>query len=452
MINCVLFVRAQRNLTEPYDFIYEKDDVPLPREKYSAYAPIMSFFVGKDFADVPFVTTDDWETATGRVYPPHGVDIRSEKNRKRNAVPWSERTPTAFFRGNATGPGTDARSNQRIRLARVSAAWKEDGSHGAGNGVDGVRYLDAGLVGWNFRDRKMQGQPMTFIKPKELGLPKADRVPMYAQMKYKYHVYVDGHCAAMRYASMMPLGAVILKVLSVTKADSMWYFPLLRPYDIHAAQPDPGGDHIPVAPDLSDLSEVITWCKQHDEVCERIASNSSALYERLIAKEGQIDYMQLVLHEIAARFHSNFARVAPTTERLPAAVAAFGLAPEGLADWFACGSREYTDTLIGVCTAPAPTITGLASRECRCPQCAAKRDAAAAELARAQASSSGSGARAGVGGGSTRSVGGGSGGGTGTRLSGLGDTLHAMRGSNAPKPTLVINDKIRALLEARRVA
>lgn len=98
---------AQRNLTEPYDFIYDHDDTPLARELYrcaavistarerrrswacslrrrhtaraiavsrvarrhrppcSSYAPIVSFFVGKDFADVPFVTTDDWETATG---------------------------------------------------------------------------------------------------------------------------------------------------------------------------------------------------------------------------------------------------------------------------------------------------------------------------------------------------------------------------------------------------
>jgi hypothetical protein len=73
-------------LTEPYDFLYDADDTPLPRERYATYAPILSFFVGRDFADVPFVTTDDWETATGRVFPPHGVDLRSEKNRKRAAV------------------------------------------------------------------------------------------------------------------------------------------------------------------------------------------------------------------------------------------------------------------------------------------------------------------------------------------------------------------------------
>jgi hypothetical protein len=45
-----------------------------------------------------------------------------------------------------------------------------------------------------------------------MGFELVDRVPMYKQMRYKYQIYVDGHCAAMRYASMMTLGALILKV------------------------------------------------------------------------------------------------------------------------------------------------------------------------------------------------------------------------------------------------
>ena len=105
----------------------------------------------------------------------------------------------------------------------------------------------------------------------------------------------------MRYASMMPLGAVILKVDSATKADSMWYFPLLRAFDPHAprragdvAAGLGGGDHIRVKADLSDLREVIAWCRAHDAECERIAANSRALYERLIAREGQLDYLQLL--------------------------------------------------------------------------------------------------------------------------------------------------------------
>jgi hypothetical protein len=426
------FPHLKRNLTEPYDFLNERDDTPLARELYASYAPIASFFVGKDFADLPLVTTDDWETATGLVFPPHFIDIRSAKNRKAHDLPFADRTPTAFFRGNSTGPGTDTSTNQRIALARVSADWAASPAYGPGNPVDGVRFLDAGLVRWNFRDRKLQGQPMTYIKPTQRGMPvaNADHVPMYAQVRYKYHVYVDGHCAAMRYASMMPLGAVILKVDSVTKADSMWYFPLLMPYDIRSPAPNPAGDHIRVAADLSDLAEVIAWCKQHDAECARIAASSKALYERLVAREGQLDYMQLLVHEVAARFRSAPHAAAEAVSAARAEAAAKGLDETGTAllagcspattapalatppfggggagagagagaaavdVWFGFDNPEYAATRIGPSAAAPPILPDLATAACACPACAKKR-AAAEQLAVSGAAAAARGAGAG---------------------------------------------------------
>ena len=43
--------------------------------------------------------------------------------------------------------------------------------------------------------------------------------PIFEQSKYKYLVYVDGHCAACRYGFMMRLGSVILKVAPRQVAD-----------------------------------------------------------------------------------------------------------------------------------------------------------------------------------------------------------------------------------------
>ena len=417
------FPHLKRNASEPYDFIFDEDDLPLSRESYSTYAPIASFFVGKDFADLPLVTTDDWETATGRVFPPNAVDIRSEKNRKSNDVPWAERKATAFFRGNSTGPGTDVETNQRIKLAALNQAWKSQPQYADGNPLDGVRYLDAGIVNYNMRDRKMQGRPMTFIKPEFLRIDKVDRVPMYAQARYKYHLYVDGHCAAMRYASMMPLGVVILKVASVTKADSMWFFQLLRPYDIRAEHPDPAGDHIPVAADLSDLADVIAWCKAHDDVCQRIVANCRSLYDRVVSIEGQLDYMQLMTHEIAKRFVPQAQRAEASAGAVAAAgaqllVPAFAAPPSaGDADWFGPSNREYAITGIGPTRLgpPAPRQgmhglsatsnaynfeaddggVGLETADCPCPQCevlradAAKRERDAAALRELAAANSG---------------------------------------------------------------
>jgi hypothetical protein len=60
-------------------------------------------------------------------------------------------------------------------------------------------------------------------------------------------------------------------------------------------------DHIPVKADLSDLADVIAWCKTHDLQCQEIVHNAEKLYDRLINTEGQLDYMQLMTYHIAKR-------------------------------------------------------------------------------------------------------------------------------------------------------
>jgi hypothetical protein len=160
------------------------------------------------------------------------------------------------------------------------------------------------------------------------------------------------------------------QVASYTKADSMWYFPLLRPYYHRSATPDPTGDHIPVAADLSDLQEVIQWCKTHDAECARIAANSRALYERLIAREGQLDYLQLVLCEIAARFRPQGGAAPPAAT----CTLAPGIAkcPSASGDWFGADSASYAAVGIGASApAPPPPRPEWRTTECECPSCAA---------------------------------------------------------------------------------
>ena len=116
--------------------------------------------------------------------------------------------------------------------------------------------------------------------------------PIYEQSKYKYLVYVDGHCAACRYGFMMRLGSVIIKVESRQVADTMWYFPLLKPYV----------DHVPVKDDLSDLEEKIRWCREHDDECRKIADNAKAFYEKYVARRALLDYVEMVCKSMSRRF------------------------------------------------------------------------------------------------------------------------------------------------------
>lgn len=156
-------------------------------------------------------------------------------------------------------------------------------------------YLDAKIVGWNMRDKKIAGRPMTYIRKTDFPFSggRENFFPIYEQSKFKYLVYVEGHCAACRYGFMMRLGSVILKVESLCVADSMWYFPLLRPYY----------DHVPVKADLSDLQEKIEWCRANDDKCQEIAQNALRLYERYVARDGLLDYLQVMLCEVAKRWY-----------------------------------------------------------------------------------------------------------------------------------------------------
>jgi hypothetical protein len=189
-------------------------------------------------------------------------------------------------------------------------------------------FLDAQVTGWNMRDKKIAGCPITFVDKgtvaKELGYEDTREgrkdavgrhhfVPVYEQSRYKYLIYVEGHCAANRYAFLMRLGSVIFKVDSRCVADEMWMFPSLEALELapggggeeaggaglralNAA--DGGADHIAVKADLSDLREKVEWCRAHDRECEVIARNCTRKYERLVGKEAIFDYMEVMTHEI----------------------------------------------------------------------------------------------------------------------------------------------------------
>ena len=306
---------TSHKLTEPYGFLFDRDDkdpaagVPLEREVHPTYAPICSFYVSRRFADLPFPSTEDWLAATGEVFPSPTPwvekdrrtggermgkikDLFTRENFSRFRKEWGEKVNTAFFRGSATGGGTTIATNQRLHLSDINYRWSKDPLL-SGTSADGVPYLDAGVVGWNARCKKVAGHPMTHLDPSMLEFTLAGRTEMYEQGVYKYLIYVEGHCAANRYAFMMRMGSVIIKVESMCVADQLWFFPLLN-----GDVTDPLCDHVPVKADLSDLQERLQWCRDNDARCQQIAARTQEVYDRYVSKDGIMDYMQLLMSEI----------------------------------------------------------------------------------------------------------------------------------------------------------
>jgi hypothetical protein len=297
---------------EPYGFIYDKDDrreeddVPLKRQKYNFYTPIVSFYCSHRFADLPFPTSEDWEAATGMVYPKSFYhtyvgddlcvdaprDLFTEENFIKFSCDWSNKVDTAFFRGTATGGGVTVETNQRLKCAALSTEWSNT-EHPSPYGGD-PPFLNAAIVGWNKRDKKLWDQPMAYIDENKFDFKgsKANFTPIYEQSRYKYLIYIEGHCAACRYGFMMRMGSVILKVESRCVADSMWYFPILKPWE----------DHVPIKADLSDLAEKIQWCRDNDDKCKVIAARAKVLYDTYVHKEACLDYVQMISREINAQY------------------------------------------------------------------------------------------------------------------------------------------------------
>eukprot|EP00611_Tribonema_gayanum_P020467 TRINITY_DN3738_c0_g4_i2.p1 TRINITY_DN3738_c0_g4~~TRINITY_DN3738_c0_g4_i2.p1 ORF type:complete len:731 (-),score=261.28 TRINITY_DN3738_c0_g4_i2:127-2268(-) len=315
---------AQKQVpVEPYGFIFDRDDrdpsqdVPLKRHKYKCYTPIASFYCSDRFADIPFPPSEDWEAAVGKVYPKTFThkynsktkeveideprDLFTQENFVKFKCAWEDKVDTAFFRGTATGGGVTVETNQRLKSASLSHEWKSDPRY---NGSDGTApYLDSAITGWNKRDKKIHSEPMMYLKDSDFPFAggKENFTPIYEQSKYKYLIYIEGHCAACRYGFMMRLGSVILKAESSCVADLMWYFPLLQPMV----------DHVPVKADLSDLAEKIEWCRTHDEECKAIAARAGALYEKYVHKSACMDYVQALSHELNKRYRHHPAFIEP---------------------------------------------------------------------------------------------------------------------------------------------
>ena len=106
---------------------------------------------------------------------------------------------------------------------------------------------------------------MDFNDPNELkekGVNLVEYVDQEEQKKYKYVIYIEGNSAAYRLSYMLSNDYVVLIVKSKFK---LWYEELLKEYE----------HYVPIKEDLSDLSEIIKWCKQNDSKCKEIMINAN---------------------------------------------------------------------------------------------------------------------------------------------------------------------------------
>ena len=268
------FPLLKKDLTEPYESLYNNKKLPLLSFCEKKYYPILSMTTSEDFADIPIPTLEDWARVSsiedGKLFiPPRSY-------RHTFNLDFSSKTPIALFRGASTGEGTDSKTNIRLKLAELS-------NRGITDQTDGLKFLDAGITKWNSRIRKeFNKDHLTTIDYNKLPFGLVSPITPTEQSNYKYIINVDGHCSAFRLSLEFGMGSVILLVKSRYK---LWFHDMIKPW-VH---------YVPVSEDLEDLIDRIKWCKTHPQECQKIVDNSLKFYRKVLGKNGIMDYMQYLL-------------------------------------------------------------------------------------------------------------------------------------------------------------
>ena len=274
------FPILKKNGTEPYNHIFG-DNQPLLSHKYDQYSPVLSMVTTDEYADIAIPTGDDWSRVGSYDGKFFGDNCKSFPTIEQFNIKWSDKKPTAVFRGASTGCGVTINTNVRLKLSYISATTPPD--------AQGILLIDAGISKWQLRPRKLAGQKylQTIDIPEmnKQGIHLASFLTPLQQCGYKYLVHVDGHVSAFRLSLEMSMGCCILLADSKYR---LWFRNLMKPMV----------EYVPVKSDLSDLIEQIKWCRDNDKACKKIAENAKKFYIKYLQKDGILDYLQKLIIDL----------------------------------------------------------------------------------------------------------------------------------------------------------
>lgn len=264
------FPLITKNGMEPYNHMWGANQ-PLVSHSYEKYAPILSMSKTDNYADVLIPTWEDWQRVQfqkGKFF----LESCTKYEDSFSTTPWKDKISKAVFRGSTTGCGTTIETNMRLKACAMS--------------VDHPEYLDCGITSWNFRPRKHENSDkLTTMEKSTFPFSIANRLTIQEQTEYKYFLNIEGHVAAFRLSYELSSGTLVLLVASKWK---IWYQDMIKPY-VH---------YVPVKADLSDLIEIIDWCREHDAECEQITKNARKFFDEYLNYDSLLDFYQKTLVEM----------------------------------------------------------------------------------------------------------------------------------------------------------
>lgn len=225
-------------------------------------APVFAFAKHQDSHAI--VLIPDFEALSGQsVHLLHTVDQGNKK------YPWNKKIAKAFWRGATTGTVISKENFLTLPRSQAVTCSLEHPSLIDARFTHLVQCNDSELVRERFSSY--------------FSLP----ISVKNHMAYKYQLLIDGNtCAYSRAYWQLFSNCAILKQES---PNIQWFYSLLKPY-VH---------YIPVANDLIDLSEKVTWSKDHDKEIQKIISNAQRIAKENLNQSEVYYYLYLVLKKYA---------------------------------------------------------------------------------------------------------------------------------------------------------
>ena len=226
-----------------------------------------------NFSCGPTKKPDDWEVGNGN------------NDRFRDNFKWENKIEKVVWRGNGTNCGTTEKNNQRLQLHQM--------------GKDNTEYMNVGIIGWNPRDKFDKKTKKLSIIDSTKFRQLVNRMGYNEQFEYKYHLNLDGHVSAFRLGYLLSQNILILQVES-NYGWYLWYQKNLIPYDIyHKDNPNNKKSHyILVKKDLSNLIEIIKWCRNNDGIVKQIILRATSYYQFNLKKNNLIERVGTIIKNI----------------------------------------------------------------------------------------------------------------------------------------------------------
>lgn len=194
---------------------------------------------------------------------------------------WAKKKKTrAVFRGGPTGCGYTEETNMRLKLDSINSRLLDVRL----TKQEGAQSIDTKSI--RFDPKYGLGVMNTRVNYKN------DFLNMRQQSEYKYIIHVDGNVNAYRLLTTMTTGSLILRVMSPYTS---WTDHMIKA-KVH---------YIPVKEDLSDLLDVIKWCKKNDERCREIANNGLVFARSVLNKKFIQSYLSEILWTLSPEKNKN---------------------------------------------------------------------------------------------------------------------------------------------------